>query len=80
MGSSLDLTMTRHPKRIAILALALLGWGLVGAPPDNSAGLSFLVAGDMRNFASGAYEGRAYFRGACQAMRSEPVKKSARSA
>jgi hypothetical protein len=61
--------MTRHPQRIAMLALALLGGNLVGALPEKPTGLSFLVAGDMRDFASGAFGGPAYLLGACQAMR-----------
>ncbi len=54
--------------RILILALALLGGGLFGAPPESTAGLSFLVAGDMRSFTTDAYSGPAYFLGACRAM------------
>jgi Calcineurin-like phosphoesterase len=56
------------PKRIAILALAFLAAGLFAAPPESPAGLSFLVAGDMRDYASGEFGGPAYFLGACQAM------------
>lgn len=61
--------MTRHPRRIAIVVLALLGSSLFAAPPESPAGLSFLVAGDMRDYAGGAFGGPAFFLGACQAMR-----------
>lgn len=63
-------SMTGLLKRVAILALAFLGGGLLAAPPESPAGLSFLVAGDMREYTNGDYGGPAYFLGACQAMRS----------
>ena len=55
-------------RRAAALALALLGGVLAATPPDRPASLSFLVAGDMRNYAGGAFAGPAYFLGACRAM------------
>jgi hypothetical protein len=63
-------SMTRRTRTIAILTFVLLAWNLVGATQDGPAGLSFLVAGDMRDFTSGAHAGRSYFLGACEAMRS----------
>lgn len=60
--------MTRDLGRIAILALALLWRGLVAAPPESHSDISFLVAGDMRNYTGGAFGGPAYFLGAVRAM------------
>ena len=61
-----------------ILGAALAAAALAAAPPSPgkadkpAAGphdVSFLVAGDMRDFTTGEYGGPAYFRGACQAMK-----------
>jgi predicted phosphodiesterase len=57
------------------LGAALVAAELAGTPPaggkagEKAHDVSFFVAGDMRGFTTGEYDGSAYFRGACQAMK-----------
>ncbi|MDL1951510.1 hypothetical protein FBQ97_17080 [Acidobacteria bacterium ACD] len=69
-------TVARYLAILAAVAmLALAAAPLVGGPPDpvpapaKAGEVSFLVAADVRDFASGAHAGEAYFLGACRAMR-----------
>lgn len=62
--------MLRRRARLALLVLALLvAAPVTSAPPEQTAPLSFAVAGDMRRFAGPDYHSLSYFLGAVEAMR-----------